>query len=491
MESENRLMLERLKKLNEIKEKGINPYPHKFEKEHNAADIKKDYEHLSKEEKTSDKARVAGRMVSLRRMGRATFCHILDGSGKLQLYMNEDVIGKEKYGFLKKIDVGDFIGAKGSIFKTKTGEVTINVNDYQLLAKSLRQLPEKFHGLKDVEQRSRQRYVDLIVNPDTKRIFLMRSKIIQEIRKYLDAKGFVEVETPVLQPIYGGASAKPFRTHHNALNMPLYLRISPELYLKRLIVGGFERVYEIGKNFRNEGIDHHHNPEFTMLEWYMAYADYYDLMNMLEDMIKTIAMNVLGTLDIKFRDRDICLGKKWERISLVNALKKYADIDVEKMSDDEVKDMVHTYNLEYHGDLTRGGVLMVMFEELVEDKLIQPTFVTDYPVEVCPLAKSSRKNPGVTERFELFINGQEWANAYTELNEPLEQRERMLKQQELRLVDEEAHPMDDDYILALEYGMPPTAGLGVGIDRLAMLMAGQDCIRDVIFFPTMKFEEKN
>src|SRR3989344_8209853 len=482
---ENHLVQERIRKLNELKELGVNPYPYRYDKTHDCADTKKKYEGLAPEEKTQDSVSVAGRIMLNRNMGKAAFMTIQDQSGKLQIYLREDGIG-ETYKLLKKIDIGDFIGVKGKIFKTRTGEVTVEASEFTILCKSIRPLPEKFHGLVDTEIRYRKRYLDLIMNEDVKNVFIMRNKIIREIRKFLDDKSFIEVETPILQPIYGGASAKPFKTHHNALKRDLYLKISPELYLKRLIVGGFEKVYDISKNFRNEGIDFSHNPEFTMIEWYQAYADYNDMMDMTQELIKTVCKNVLGNMVIDFKGTAIDLSKKFERISMVDALKKYADIDVDKYDDEEIKGLVNIYNLEYHGDLSRGAIITVLFEELVEEKLIQPTFVIDYPIEVCPLTKVHRKDPRYVERFELFINGTEWSNAYSELNDPIDQKNRLMQQEKNRVIDEESHPMDEDFVCAIDHGMPPTGGVGIGIDRLIMLFTNSDSIRDVILFPTLK-----
>ena len=482
---ENHLVQERIRKLNELKELGVNPYPYKYDKTHDCSDLKKKYEGLAPEEKTGDSVSVAGRIMLNRNMGKAAFMTIQDQSGKLQIYLREDGIG-ETYKLLKKIDIGDFIGVKGKIFKTRTGEVTVEASEFTILCKSIRPLPEKFHGLVDTEIRYRKRYLDLIMNEDVKNVFIMRNKIIREIRKFLDDKSFIEVETPILQPIYGGASAKPFKTHHNALKRDLYLKISPELYLKRLIVGGFEKVYDISKNFRNEGIDFSHNPEFTMIEWYQAYADYNDMMDMTQELIKTVCKNVLGNMVIDFKGTAIDLSKKFERISMVDALKKYADIDVDKYDDEEIKGLVNIYNLEYHGDLSRGAIITVLFEELVEEKLIQPTFVIDYPIEVCPLTKVHRKDPRYVERFELFINGTEWSNAYSELNDPIDQKNRLMQQEKNRVIDEESHPMDEDFVCAIDHGMPPTGGVGIGIDRLIMLFTNSDSIRDVILFPTLK-----
>ncbi|MBI5393280.1 lysine--tRNA ligase [Candidatus Woesearchaeota archaeon] len=484
----NRLVLERIKKLQEIRALNINPYPYKFDKKHDCAELQQRYAALTKEERTQDQATIAGRIVALRRMGKITFSHILDGSGKMQLYFSEDALGAEKYDFLKKLDIGDFVGVHGVIFRTKMGELTVHVTDYTLLTKSLRPLPDKFHGLKDVDLRYRKRYLDLIMNPDVRKTFIQRSLVIREIRNFLDHRGFLEVETPTLQTLYGGAAARPFTTHHNSLNMKLYLKISDELYLKRLIIGGFEKVYEIDKDFRNEGIDRNHNPEFTMIEWYEAYTDYNDQMKLVEQLVSAVAKKVFDTTKVDYQGTIIDFSPPWKRITMIDALKEYANVDVDKYDDEEIKQLVTTYNLEYHGDLSRGAIINVLFAELVEDKLIQPTFVIDHPVEVSPLTKIHRKTPGLVERFEVFCCGMEIGNAYSELNDPFDQKNRMVEQEKQRITDEEAHPMDIDFIEALEYGMPPTGGVGIGIDRITMILTNSQSIRDVIFFPTMKHE---
>jgi len=484
----NRLVLERMKKLEEIKQMGINPYPYSFDKKHDCADLQNKYFDLPKEQKTVDEVKVAGRIVSMRKMGRLTFAHILDGSGKIQITFFEDEL-KEKYEFLKKLDMGDFIGVEGTIFRTKMGELSVHVTDYTLLSKSLRPLPDKYHGLKDVDIRYRKRYLDLIMNPEVRETFIKRSLIIREIRHFLDKRGFLEVETPALQTLYGGAAARPFTTHHNSLNMKLYLKISDELYLKRLIIGGFEKVYEIDKDFRNEGIDRNHNPEFTMIEWYEAYTDYVDQMKVFEQLASTIAQKATGSMNVDYQGTIIDFSPPWRRITMVDSLKEFANIDVVDYDDEQIKQLVTTYNLEYHGDLTRGNIINVLFAELVENKLIQPTFIIDHPVEVSPLTKIHRSQSNFVERFEVFCCGMEIGNAYSELNDPIDQKNRMIEQEKQRIVDEEAQPMDHDFIEALEYGMPPTGGVGLGIDRLTMIVTNSPSIRDVILFPTMKPEE--
>ena len=487
MEEENVLIKERLQKLAEIKEAGINPFPYKYDQKNHAVELHKKHEKLTAEEKTKDNVSVAGRIVGLRRIGKATFMHLLDQSGKIQLYFREEDIGTEKYSFLKKLDMGDLLGCEGLIFKTKTGEVTVNVTSFVLLGKSLRPLPEKFHGLKDQEIRYRQRYVDLIVNPEVREVFILRAKIIKTIRQFLDDKGFMEVQTPIIQTQYGGANARPFVSKINAWNMPVYLRIAYELHLKRLIVGGFEKIYDLSSCFRNEGIDHTHNPEFSMIEIQWAYADYNDVMKLMEELFECVALKVLGTTKIKHGEHTIDVKAPWKRMTMKDALKTLAEIDIDKYSDKELFDLRIIYNIEYHGDLNRGTMTQLLFEELCESKIIQPTHIIDHPKETCPLAKPHRKNPELIERVEPFIVGWEFGNGYSELTDPQLQKKLLQEQAEKgRGGDEEAHPMDEDYVHALEFGLPPNAGLGIGIDRMIMLFTGKDSIRDVILFPTMK-----
>ncbi len=489
MPNEEELIQERVKKLEEARKLGINPYPYSYDVKENSEQLCQQFENLKPEEHTKHKTKTAGRIIGLRRMGKASFMHLLDEFGKIQIYLREDIVGEKKYSLLKLLDMGDWIGVEGVVFKTKTGEVTIEVKDFDLLCKSLRPLPEKWHGLKDIEARYRQRYVDLIINPEIRKIFRMRAKIFDSIRDLLNKQGFLEVDTPCLQPIYGGAAAKPFKTHLNALNMPVYLRISNELYLKKLIVGGFERVYEFARDFRNEDIDRTHNPEFTQIEIYQAYADFNGMMELVEDIYVNAAKQAVGTTKIEFNGHKIDLKKPWQRMTMLEAIKKYADINVEKLSDKELFDLRITYNLEkVEGELTRGKMIQALFEELVEDKLIQPVFITQHPKESTPLCKASRTHPELmVERFEPFIAGMEVANGYSELNDPVLQR-MLLEQQneELRQGHEEAHPLDEDFLRAIDHGMPPTGGVGIGIDRMAMIITGQASIRDVLFFPFMK-----
>ena len=436
--------------------------------------------------------RIAGRMVARRVMGKASFAHLLDGEGKIQLYVSRDDLGDEDYQSFKKWDIGDIIGVEGILFRTRTGEISVHAKSATLLAKSLLPLPEKFHGLTNLEQRYRQRYVDLIVNPEVKRNFIIRSQFIKFMRKYLDERDYIEVETPVLNTIAGGASARPFITHHNTLDIDMYMRIATELPLKRLIVGGMNRVYEIGRIFRNEGMDPKHNPEFTSIELYQAYADFHDMMDIAEGIISGAAMEILGTYEVEWMGEKIDLTPGWRRLSMVDAVKEYAGIDFGAITDDaEAVAAANKIGVELAdtADKTWGNALYACFDQRVEEKLIQPTFITMYPVEVSPLTKASPKDPRLTERFELFICHSELANAYSELNDPIVQRERFMKQLELRdRGDDEAEMLDEDFLTAMEYGMPPTGGMGIGVDRTVMMLTGNDTIREVILFPTMKPE---
>ena len=436
--------------------------------------------------------RIAGRMVARRVMGKASFAHLLDGEGKIQLYVSRDDLGDEDYQSFKKWDIGDIIGVEGILFRTRTGEISVHAKSATLLAKSLLPLPEKFHGLTNLEQRYRQRYVDLITNPEVKRNFIIRSQFIKFMRKYLDERDYIEVETPVLNTIAGGASARPFITHHNTLDIDMYMRIATELPLKRLIVGGMNRVYEIGRIFRNEGMDPKHNPEFTSIELYQAYADFHDMMDIAEGIISGAAMEILGTYELEWMGEKIDLTPGWRRLSMVDAVKEYAGVDFGAITDDaEAVAAAKAIGVELAdtADKTWGNALYACFDQRVEEKLIQPTFITMYPVEVSPLTKASPKDPRLTERFELFICHSELANAYSELNDPIVQRERFMKQLELRdRGDDEAEMLDEDFLTAMEYGMPPTGGMGIGVDRTVMMLTGNDTIREVILFPTMKPE---
>lgn len=476
----------RLDKLEELRSMGIDPFGQRFERDTMAAQISADFEQLEGQTVT-----IAGRLMSKRRHGKAGFANLQDLSGDIQLYFRRDDVGVDKYEIYKKMDIGDILGVRGFVFRTKKGEISVHVQDFVLLSKSLNPLPEKWHGLKDVEIRYRQRYVDLIVNPEVREVFIKRSQIIKEIRNYMDSHGFLEVETPMMHPIAGGAAARPFVTHHNALDMDLYLRIAPELYLKRLIVGGLEQVYEINRTFRNEGISTRHNPEFTMLELYQAYADMNDMMNLCEDLVTTVQKKVNGSLIADFDGQQIDFSIPWRRVTMLDAIKEHTGVDFAALhSDEQAREAAGQLNLEVEENSTWGEIINEVFEAFVEDKLIQPTFVYGHPVEISPLAKRNQDNPELTDRFELFIMQREIANAFSELNDPLDQKERFNQQVEKRAQgDTEAHMMDEDYINALEYGMPPTGGMGIGIDRLVMLLTDSTSIRDVILFPTLRIKD--
>jgi lysyl-tRNA synthetase class 2 len=490
MEEINELIEQRLKKLNELKELSIDPYNGRFCPENATGDIISRHQSSSKEQLESEviNVSVAGRVVAMRDFGKASFAHIQDAKGKLQIYLKKDVIG-DGFSLLKKIDIGDIVGVKGRLFRTRTDELTIEVHDIVILCKSLRPLPEKWHGLKDVELRYRQRYVDLIVNPQVKEVFEKRSAIIKSIRDFFESKAFIEVETPMMHQIPGGAAARPFKTHHNALNIDLYLRIAPELYLKRLLVGGYERVFEINKNFRNEGISTRHNPEFTMLEFYIAYKDYDYLMSLTEELFSTVASKVLGSLKVQYGEHVIDFTPPWRRLPMLEALKEKGVPDDVISNHEKAFAWARSKKLDIKDGFSHGKVLDEIFKEFVEPELIQPTFITDYPVELSPLAKRKPSNPELVERFELFIASREIANAFSELTDPIDQKQRFLKQvEDKNKGDEEAHWMDEDFVRALEYGMPPAAGEGIGIDRLVMLLTNSQSIRDVILFPQLKPE---
>ena len=481
----NHLMQVRKEKLDNLIAEGKNPFEiTKFNRTHTSADIEKHYDELEGKDVT-----IAGRIMSKRIMGKASFCHIQDATGQIQSYVSINDLGEESYKQFKEDDIGDIIGITGFVFKTKTGEISIHAKEVTLLTKSLRPLPEKFHGLKDTDLRYRQRYVDLIVNPEVKETFEKRTKIIKEMRRILDEKGYMEVETPILQTIAGGASAKPFITHHNSLDIDMYLRVAPELYLKRLIVGGFDKVYEIGRNFRNEGMDIKHNPEFTNMELYAAYENMEDMMAITEELISTIAKNVLGTTKITYQGVDIDLTPSWRRVTMIDIVKEKTGVDFNEIeTDEQAQEAARKAGVEIDPiKPTRGDILAQFFDEKVEETLIQPTIVYNYPIENSPLAKKVPEDPRMTQRFELFIGGREYANAFSELNDPIDQYERFLAQVKAREAgDEEANMMDTDFVNALEYGLPPTGGLGIGLDRLIMLLTDQASIRDILLFPTMK-----
>lgn len=488
MESElNQLMQVRLQKLDELRKKGIDPFGERYDRTHLAQDILDNFEKLENQQVS-----IAGRLMSKRGHGKASFGHLQDLSGQIQIYVRFNDVGEETYQLFDKLDIGDIIGVRGKVFKTKKGEISVWAEEIKLLTKSLRPLPEKWHGLKDVETRYRQRYVDLIVNPEVRQTFILRSKIIRAMREFLDSRGYLEVETPVLHPIAGGAAARPFITYHNALDMQLYMRIALELHLKRLIVGGLEKVYEIGRVFRNEGISTKHNPEFTMFELYEAYADYEDMMALTEELVSYVAQKTLGTTEITYQGQVINLAPPWKRMTMMEAVKKYTGVDFAQIqTDEEARAVGAKFEIDVEKNPTRGKILSEMFETYVEPHLMQPHFIMDYPLEISPLAKKKKDDPRLTYRFEAYIACRELANAFTELNDPIDQRERFLAQVQAKAAgDEEAHPMDEDYIRALEYGMPPTGGLGIGVDRLVMLLTDSPSIRDVLLFPTMRFREE-
>ena len=480
----NELRQIRFDKLKELQDAGNDPFViTKYDVSHHSTDIKENFDSLEGKTVT-----VAGRLMSKRVMGKASFCNIQDLKGNIQSYVARDCIGEEEYKAFKKMDIGDIVGLKGEVFKTKTGEISLHATELVLLSKSLQILPEKFHGLTNTDTRYRQRYIDLIMNAESKQTFINRSKIISTIRRYLDSQGFMEVETPMLVPNAGGAAARPFETHFNALDEDVKLRISLELYLKRLIVGGMERVYEIGRVFRNEGLDTRHNPEFTLMELYQAYTDYHGMMDLTENLYRFVAQEVLGTTKITYNGIEMDLGKPFERITMLDAVKKYSGVDFNEIKTlEQARAVAKEHHVEYEERHKKGDILNLFFEEFVEEHLVQPTFVMDHPIEISPLTKKKPENPDYVERFEFFMNGWEMANAYSELNDPIDQRERFKAQEELLAQgDEEANHTDEDFLYALELGMPPTGGIGFGIDRMVMLLTDSPAIRDVLLFPTMK-----
>lgn len=475
----------RIDKMHKIEEHGWLPFGHKFVWTHHTADITAQFEELSEKETP---VKVAGRIMAIRGHGKTTFMDLQDKTGRIQIYVRKDVIGEENYALIKMMDIGDIVGIDGIVFRTHMGEISIKATALEMLSKSLRPLPEKWHGLKDVELRYRQRYVDLIVNPEVRDTFVKRSQIVKSVREILDKKDFLEVETPIMHTIAGGAAARPFITYHNTLDMQLYLRIAPELYLKRLIVGGLERVYELGRCFRNEGIDIKHNPEFTTVEIYQAYADYRDMMDLTETIVAETAQKVLGTMKINYEGTEIDLTPPWPRMTMIEAVAKYTGQDFTGVTDiEQARQMAAAINVPVEKSFGVGKIINACFEEHVEDKLIQPVFITGHPKEISPLAKSSVENPEITDRFEGYIYAREICNGFTELNDPIDQKERFQKQVEARAAgDDEANMMDEDFINALEYGLPPTGGLGIGIDRLVMFLTNSSSIRDVLFFPHMR-----
>ena len=485
----NEQMQNRIDKMHKIEEHGWRPFGRRFEWTHRSADVKEQFETLAEAEA---EVKMAGRVMAIRGHGKTCFMDMQDKTGRMQLYVRKDVLGEEDYSLVKMMDIGDTIGVTGIPFRTHMGEVSIKVVKMEMLSKSLRPLPEKWHGLKDIETRYRQRYVDLIVNPEVRDTFVKRSQIIRSVREVLDSHDFLEVETPILNTIAGGAAARPFISYHNALDMQVYMRIAPELYLKRLIVGGMDRVYELGRVFRNEGIDNRHNPEFTSVEIYQAFADYRDMMDLTEEVVVKTAMKVLGTTKITYEGVEIELASPWKRISMIDAVKEYSGKDFTNVTDlEEARAMAKELNVPVEPSFGIGKIINACFEEYVEDKLIQPTFITGHPKEISPLAKSNPENPEITDRFEAYIYGREICNGFTELNDPIDQEERFVDQ--LRLSekgDDEAMFIDQDFLRALQYGMPPTSGIGIGIDRLVMLMTGQTQIQEVLFFPQMRPEKK-
>lgn len=481
----NEQMQVRIDKMHKIEEHGWKPFGYRFLYTHRAADIAAQFDELSEKE---TEVKMAGRIMAIRGHGKTCFMDMQDKTGRIQVYVRKDVIGEENYALIKLMDIGDTVGITGTAFRTHMGELSIKANSVEMLSKSLRPLPEKWHGLKDVETRYRQRYVDLIVNPEVRDTFVKRSQIIRSVREVLDSHDFLEVETPILNTIAGGAAARPFISYHNALDMQVYMRIAPELYLKRLIVGGMDRVYEMGRVFRNEGIDNRHNPEFTSVEIYQAFADYRDMMDLTEEVVVKTAEKVLGATTINYEGTTIELASPWKRMSMIEAVKEYSGKDFTNVTDlEEARAIAKELNVAVEPSFGIGKIINACFEEYVEDKLIQPTFITGHPKEISPLAKSNPENPEITDRFEAYIYGREICNGFTELNDPIDQKERFLKQVEERANgDEEANMMDEDFVNALEYGLPPTGGLGIGIDRLVMFLTNSSTIRDVLFFPTMK-----
>lgn len=484
---ENPLKAEKRRKLGELRKKGIEIFPYNYKPSHFSKEVVDKFNHISEGESLEDeRVCLAGRLMTKRDMGKASFFNVQDESGTIQVYIKKVDLNENDSVAFELSDIGDIVGIKAHVFKTKKGQLSVRAQDFKILCKSLETLPEKFHGLSDVELKYRYRHLDLIMNPKSRKVFRTRSKIIKEMRSYLDQKDFLEVETPVLQPIYGGAAAYPFSTYHRSLDMKLFLKISPELYLKRLIVGGFHKVYEISKNFRNEGIDRSHNPEFSLLEYYEAYTDYTDQMEQFEDLISTVAQKVTGSMKIIYQGKEIDFTPPWRRLTVYDGVKEFAGFDPEKISDEDLFKTIKKLGSDFGKPVSRGKMIMEAFDLTVEKHLWQPTFVMDHPVEVSPLTKSHREKTGLVERFEPVCAGMEIGNAYSELNDPEEQRKRLEEQEAERAIDKEAQPMDEDFLHAIEVGMPPTGGVGIGVERIVMLLTDQASIRDILFFPTMK-----
>lgn len=489
-EHENPLRAEKRKKLKSLRDNGIDPFPHNFKKDAQTSKIKTDFDRLAMGESDTQVFTLAGRLMTLRDMGKAAFFNLQDESGQIQVYVRLEELGEADRTAFSLVDIGDIIGIKGFPFRTKKGELSVHIKEFKILCKTLEPLPEKYHGLTDVELKYRNRHLDLIMNPEAREVFLKRSKIVQAFRDFLTERGFLEVETPLLQPIYGGAAAKPFTTHHNALDMRLYLRISPELYLKRLIVGGFEKVFDLNRNFRNEGIDRSHNPEFTMLEYYEAYTDYFDQMKQFEEIIAYVAKAVNGTTESEYQGQKINFAPPWKRISIHAAIREIGGFEFENLADADFFVKLKTAGSELKPGATRAMMIMEAFDLFVEKKIVQPTFITDFPVEVSPLTKSHRQIKGLVERFEPICCGMEIGNSYTELNDPEEQLSRLKEQESQRVINEEAHPLDEDFMHAIDVGMPPTGGVGIGIERIVMLLTNQPSIRDILLFPTMRPQQR-
>lgn len=486
---DNPIKAEKRRKLNELRGKGINPFPHNFKRDASVESVRREWQETLQagDQKPEAIVTLAGRVMTIRSMGKASFFNLQDQTGTVQIYVKNEELPEQDRAAFELTDLGDIVGVRGYVFKSKKGELTVYAQSLTMLTKTLEPLPEKFHGIQDVEIKYRHRHLDLMTDPESRKVFETRSKVIRFVRRFLDDRGFLEVETPILQPIYGGAAAHPFTTHHRALDMTLFMRISPELYLKRLIVGGFEKVYDIGKMFRNEGIDRTHNPEFAMVEWYEAYTDYLDQMNQFEELVSSLMKEVTGSYKIQFQDREIDFTPPWRRLTVMDGLREYAGIDPEKISAEDLFAACKKNGTKLEKPVTRGEMLMELFELTCEQHLWQPTFVMDHPVEISPLTKVHRQDPRLVERFEPFAACMEIGNSYTELNDPEDQRQRLKEQEAKRASDEEAHPMDEDFLAAIDAGMPPTGGVGLGIERIVMLATNRPSIRDIILFPTMKF----